>query len=84
MTMTAEERSLRARAGAYAQQAAHDTRETTKAARAAFHERFLDLVDPEHQLPEIERQRRAQAAMRSYMARLALRSAQARRRRKAS
>ncbi len=81
MALTAEERSLRGRAGAYAQQAAYDTRETTKAARVAFQDRFLDEVDPNRELPEIERLRRAEAAMRSHMARLALKSAQARRKR---
>jgi hypothetical protein len=81
--MTPRERSLRARVGAFAQQARHDTRETTKNARAAFNARFEDQVDPDRILPEPERLRRAEAARRSYMAKLALRSAQVRRKRAA-
>jgi hypothetical protein len=85
LALSAKERSLRGRAGAYAQQAANDTRETTKAARAAwFEKRFLDEVDPNRELSEIERLRRAKAAMRSYMAKLALKSAQKRRARKSA
>jgi len=41
--------------------------------------RFEDEVDPDRQLFPDERQRRAQAAMRAHMARLALRSAKSRR-----
>jgi len=57
-------RKLRARLGAFAQQAQHDTKETTRAAREAFNARFLDEVDPERVLPEEERLRRAEAARR--------------------
>jgi hypothetical protein len=67
--------SLRARIGAYAQHAAHDTRETTRAARAAFNSKFEHQVDPDGVLPEAERQRRAQAARSAHFARLALASA---------
>jgi hypothetical protein len=82
-TFTREQRRLRARLGAYAQQAAHDTRETTKNARLAFNQRFLDQVDPDGTLPEAERVRRALAARKAYFAGLALRSSTARRRRAA-
>lgn len=82
--LTAAERSLRARAGAYAQHAKYDVRETTRNARDAFLARFVDQVDPERVLPEPERQRRALASRKAHMALLALRSAQARRRRAAS
>ncbi len=69
----------RARLGAFAQHAAYDTRETTRAAREAFSRRFEREVDPEGVLSPAERARRAEAAKRAYFQRLALRSAQARR-----
>jgi len=78
--MSPEERKYRARIGAYTLHATHDPRETTRAAREAFERRFLDEVDPDRQLPEDERDRRAQYARKAYFARLALKSAQARRR----
>ena len=73
--------SLIGRIGAYALQSQYDPKETTRAARTAFLERFLDEVDPERTLPDGERDRRAAAARKAYFARLALKSAQARRRR---
>jgi hypothetical protein len=63
--------SLRGRIGAFALHARHDPKETTKPARAAFLARFEAEVDPERRLPEDERRRRAHAAMRAHMARLA-------------
>lgn len=81
MALTQSERILRARAGGHAVQAAHDSREVTAPARRAFLASFEDQVDPERRLPEDERQRRAAHAMKSYMAVLALKSAQARRKR---
>jgi hypothetical protein len=56
----------------------------TAPARRAALERFKRQVDPDGALKPAERTRRAEQAMRAHMARLALRSAQARRRRKAS
>jgi hypothetical protein len=53
-------------------------------ARRAALARFEEQVDPEGQLSATERARRAEHAMRAHMTRLALRSAQARRRRPAS
>jgi hypothetical protein len=44
--------------------------------------RFLDEVDPDRVLPEAERLRRAEHARSAYFSKLALKSAQARRRRK--
>ena len=76
--MTPEQRRQRARLGAYAQQAAYDTSETTRAARSAFDQRFIDQVDPDRALSEDERSRRALAARRAYFTALALRSAIAR------
>jgi len=76
--LTPAERSLRARLGAYAQQAKYDTKQTTQAARDAFMGRFEREVDPDGVLPEAERARRAEAAKRVYFTRLAWKSAKAR------
>lgn len=51
----------------------------TAPARAAADARFEREVDPEGILPAAERARRAEAKRRAYFARLALKSAQARR-----
>jgi hypothetical protein len=59
--------------------ATHDSRVITQSARDAFLRRFLEQVDAT--LPEPERLRRAEHLRRAHMAELALRSAQARRRR---
>ncbi len=48
-------------------------------ARRAFLDRFIDEVDPDRNLPEDERERRAQAARRAYFTKLAAKSAKARR-----
>ena len=74
--------SLLGRLGAYSQHAKHDTRETTKKARATFDEHFVDTVDPDRQLRPEERSRRVEAARKAYYTRLALKSAQARRAKK--
>lgn len=72
-------RSQTARLAAYSKWAHTDAREGTQAARDAFLRRFLDEVDPDRELPEAERQRRAEAARRAYFTRLAYRSAKVRR-----
>jgi hypothetical protein len=78
-SLTPSERSLRARIAAHAKHAKHDPAESTAAARQAFLDRFEREVDPEGVLPETERRRRADHARKAYFARLALKSAQARR-----
>jgi len=78
-SLTPSERVMRARMAAYTLHARRDPRETTKAARRAFNQRFLDEVDPERSLPERERLRRADAARRAYFTRLAYLSARKRR-----
>lgn len=80
--LTPAERSLRARIGAYAMHARNDPRETTRAARAAFAQRFVDEVDPLCCLPEPERFRRAEAARKAYFSRIAYLAARSRNRRK--
>jgi hypothetical protein len=78
VTMTPEQRSMRARIGAYSLHAKHDPRVTTEPARRAFLSRFEREVDPEGVLPERERLRRAEYARKAYFTRLALASAKAR------
>ncbi len=68
-----------ARIGGLTRAASYDGRKVTEAARRGFMARFEDEVDPDRQLGQGERRRRAQAAMRAHMARLALRSARSRR-----
>jgi hypothetical protein len=70
---------MRARAGGFALAARHDPMQYTAKARATFQARFLDQVDPERQLPEPERERRAEAARRLYYVLLSLKSARNRR-----
>ena len=79
--LTPEERTLRARMGAYRLHALYDPRETTKKARVAFAARFDRQVDPDGVLPPAERVRRADAARRAYFTELQLRSSRSRRRR---
>ncbi len=76
--LTPEERSARARIGAYALHATHDSRETTAAARAAVEAKFLDEVDPKRELDEDERLRRAGHAKSRDYARLSYLAAKAR------
>lgn len=57
-----------------------DRASATSAGRAAFNERFENEVDPDRTLTPTERTRRADSARRAYFMRLALKSAQARRR----
>lgn len=77
MTSTSVRRQ-RARLGGLATAASHDSREITLPAREAFLRKFVDQVDPERVLSEDERMRRAGAALRGHMARLALRSSRTR------
>lgn len=77
--LTPEQRRQRARLGAFAQHAAHDTLETTRAGREAFLRRFEDEVDPDRVLSVDERRRRATAARKAHMLKLAWKSAEARR-----
>jgi hypothetical protein len=80
----AAERSLRARFAAHSLHATHDSRELTAPARAAFLGRFEREADPEGVLDPAERTRRAEHLRKAFFARLALKSAQARRKKKVS
>jgi len=74
-----KERMMRGRIGAYVLHSRYDSRELTKAARAAFESKFEREVDPDGVLLLEERLRRAEMARKAHYARLALKSAQARR-----
>ncbi len=84
MALTPSERSLRARLAAHTLHARVDPTAHTAPARKAFLARFEREVDPDGILSTAERARRAEHARKAYFTRLALRSAQARRRDSAS
>lgn len=78
-SLSPSERGQRARIAAHSRWAKHDPVEGTAAARAKFLLRFVDQVDPNRELPEAERLRRAESAKQAYFLRLAYKSARARR-----
>ncbi len=71
------ELSLRGRLGAFRLHSTHDPRLTTIPARRAFLQRFLDAIPAD--LPEDERRRRAEYALKAHMTKLAFNSARNRR-----
>jgi hypothetical protein len=73
------DRSLIARQGALTLHSRYDSREITKSAREKFLGRFIDEVDPNRELPEHERLRRAESLKKAYFTGLARKSAAARR-----
>lgn len=79
---SAGERSLAGRLGAYIVHSRYDGLQITAAARAAFQSKFEREVDPDGVLPDAERLRRAEMARKAHFAKLALKSAQARRRKR--
>lgn len=66
------------RIGGLSKSARHDPVEGTAAARAGFLAKFETQVDPAGKLSPDERRRRAQAALKAHMLRLARKSAKAR------
>ena len=81
--MDASERSLRARMAAHASWAkTADPGARTAPARAAAMSRFEREVDPDGVLPAAERAKRAEHARKAYYLGLALKSAEARRKRR--
>jgi hypothetical protein len=78
--VTPEERRLRARIAAHEKWSKSDPVEGTARARATFIASFIDQVDPDRKLPEAERFRRAESARSAHYSRLALLSAESRRR----
>jgi hypothetical protein len=84
-SLTPAERSLRGRLGAHKSwENTLDPTARTAPAREKFDERFVDQVDPDRTLPPAERARRAEHARKAYFTALALKSAKARRLKKAS
>ncbi len=75
------QRRLQAQCAAHILHSRYDSRELTAKARAKFLVRFLDEVDPNRSLPELERQRRAEHLRKAYFQALAAKSAAARKRR---
>lgn len=80
VTFDPDEMALRGRIGAHVTHSLHDSREITANARDSFLARFEREVDPDGALDPEERRRRARHARSAYFSRLALKSAQARRR----
>ena len=80
MGSSSSQATIRARIAAYTLHSKYDAKKTTAKARATFLRTFEQQVDPDGQLPEEERQRRAAAARKAHFARLALKSARARQR----
>jgi len=84
MTMTPEQRSMRSQIAAYARwSVASDATAATAPARRGFFAKFEDEVDPNRELPEEERTRRARAAQKRHMTALAFASSRKRSARKA-
>jgi len=81
--LTPQQRVLRARLAAHSRWAREDDPVTATApARAAFMDRFEREVDPDRVLPPDVRARKAEHARKAYFARLALKSSQARARKR--
>lgn len=83
MPLSPSERTLRARLAAQTKWAHADGVAGTQAARDTFRASFEIAVDPDRKLPPTERARRAESARKAHFTRLALKSAQARRKRAA-
>lgn len=82
-TLSPSERKLRAQIAAHTSWAnTDDRRARTANGTAALLSKFEREVDPEGILPPAERARRAESARKAHFARLAFKSAQARRQRK--
>jgi hypothetical protein len=78
-----ETRRQIARLGAHTAHARNSSEAMTAAGRAAVDAKFEHEVDPEGKLDPAERRRRAQHARKAHMHKLAIRSAQVRKARKA-
>lgn len=78
MSLTPEQRTLRARIAANTRWSREDGRANAERASRGLYAKFEREVDPDGTLPPKERGRRAEAAYRAHMARLALKSSKAR------
>lgn len=82
MSLTPTERSIRSQIAAHESWARTPDRSARTAnARKAMLDKFEHLVDPDGKLSSIERAKRAEHARKAHFKRLALKSAQVRRRR---
>lgn len=82
---TPAERRLRSQYGAHLSWAnTPDRSARTAPARKALEDRFLREADPDNSLTPAERAKRADSLRRAYYSQLALKAAQARRRRRVS
>lgn len=79
VTTTGAERSLLASAAAHVRWSREDPKPALAKVREGRQRRLEDQVDPDRTLPEDERQRRVQSALKAEMQLLALKSARARR-----
>jgi hypothetical protein len=77
-TLTPEQRSLRGRIAANTRWSREDGKANAQRAQAGLLAKFVGQVDPDRVLPEDERLRRAEAARRAHMQRLAFLSSKAR------
>jgi hypothetical protein len=73
------DRTLAARIAANTRWSREDPTEQGRVMRAGLDAKFLREVDPDNELPEPERHRRAECARKAFYQRLALASAKARR-----
>jgi len=80
--MTEKQQQKAGRIGGLSKSSRYDPQTLTGKARQSFLARFERDVDPEGILEPLERQRRAEAARRAYMSRLAMKGAETRRKRK--
>lgn len=76
--LTPEQRSQRARIAALTRWGKQSTIQGTKPKRDAFLARFEKEADPNNELPEDERQRRAARLLSAHMKKLAFESSKAR------
>ncbi|MEW2382327.1 hypothetical protein AB0873_09575 [Micromonospora sp. NPDC047707] len=76
--LTPEQRRIRAQIAANTRWSKEDPTAAAEKAQAGLLEKFRREVDPNNELPEAERERRAQAARRAHMQRLALASSKVR------
>jgi len=82
MSLTPQQRVLRARLAAHHLHATRDSREVTRPARQAFLSRFDREVDPDGLLTPAERTRRATQARKAYFTGRSLKASKARSNRK--
>jgi len=78
MSLTAEQRSMRARIAANTRWSRESGKANAERASRGLRARFEREVDPDGTLPPAERDRRARAAYRAHMTRLAFASSKAR------